>query len=476
MDTKEKSIREEMGSLSKKMQGILDKAEEEERDLTEEEQKQFDSYKEEWDAEKKKLDNHLAAKEANDFGDQKEQNKYVERKEGIEVGESREDSWELRVVRYFNALAISKDDQAEGMRQISELRKKYKGLSDQKLEAERKDALNTIGDSKLSRWKKRMARHSIGANTRLHTTSTTDTPKAGYLLPKPFLAEVFVLIEQYGVARRLFRSVPMTSKSIDLKNLASKVVAAWTDEGANITADDLVFSEGSLDANKLAGLTNWTTELSEDQAIALLPVVVESFAESMAKKEDEAAFLGDGTATYGGFTGILNLSGAEVETFATGSTAGTDLDESHIRAMKASVSTASRMGARWFMEYSVLDHVSQLENSAGNRLFANAFSDGNPGTILGDPVTLVDVMPKIGAVAADTPFIAYGNPNRALFGLRRGMTADISREAVVQNASGDIVYNAFQADGAILRLTQRVGIKVPSAFEGSFAVAATAAS
>lgn len=476
MDLKEKEIREDLGSLSDKMKGIMNQAEEEERELTDEEQEKFDSYKKQWDGKKKELDNYLALKEADDFKESgPAKGLKLDNEPDIEVKESREDSWELRVVRYFNALAVSKDDQAEGMRLIGKLRNEYKDLSGRKLKDETKEALAAIGDSKLSRWKKRMARHAIGADTRLHTTSTSDTPKAGYLLPKPFLAEVFVLIEQYGVARRLFRSVPMTSKSVDLKNLTTKVVAAWTDEGANITADDLVFGEGSLDAKKLAGLTNWTTELSEDQAIALLPVVMESFAESMAQKEDQAAFLGDGTATYGGFTGLLNLANAKTETFATGSTAGTDLTEAHIRAMKASVSTASRVGARWFVEYSTLDHISQLENSAGYRLFANAFSDGQPGSILGDPVTMVDVLPKIGSVGADTPFIAYGNPMRALFGVRRGMTADISREAVVQNGAGDIVYNAFQADGAILRLTQRLGIKVPAPWEQCFAVAKTAA-
>ena len=311
---------------------------------------------------------------------------------------------------------------------------------------------------------------------RLMTTSTADTPSAGHLLPKPFLADILVNIEQFGLARQLFRGIPMTSKTLDLKNISGKVAAAWATEGSNISADDLAFAEGQLEAGKLAGITSWTTELDEDQAIQLLPVTAELFGESFSEHEDQAAFLGNGTASFGGYTGITQLSNVQTHTFEAGNTTGDALTEDDLRATKNLLSAARQRGAVWIMHRTVKDHIEQFESTGGDRIFHENLATGGPGTLLGYPVRTSEVMPTLSGVGAGEPFIIFGNPLRSFMGMRRGLTADISREAVLQDESGSITFNAFQGDGVLLRLTERVGFKTPSAFEDSFATIVTAAS
>lgn len=473
MDKKEKAMREELGSLSEKMQGILDKAEQEGRDLTPEEATEFDGYNNEYDAGMKALERYDAVKRAKEYGSSLAAE--VIKEPNARVVQERGPDWMKRTVRYFNALATKKEDPEKAADMMTSLKRDIMNLPDAQVNDEMKYAAEVIDKSPLSEVKKYSLRKALEIEERLHTTSTSDTPKAGFLLPKPFLAEVFVIVEQYSVVRRLFRTIPMVSKSLDLKNVATKVTAAWTDEGSNITASDLVLGDQQLEVNKLAGITSWTTELEEDQAIALLPIVQELFGESISEKEDQAGLLGDGSSTHGGFTGLLNLSGAEEITFSLGDTDGSDLGEPHLRAAKNALSEARQRGARWIMHRSVQEHIAQFENTAGYRIFQENIQAGTPNMLLGFPIETSEVMPALTNVSADTPFIVLGNTNRALMGMRRGITADISREAVIQDAQGDIVYNAYQGDGALLRITERVGFKVPTVYESAFAVITTAA-
>ncbi len=373
--------------------------------------------------------------------------------------------WRRRAVRYLSALVTESDDPEAGRRQLRALRREVMEMPEQQERAEERSAHQTITAAVEARQISReqgsrlASMLEVGPFTRLHTTSTADTAKAGLLLPKPFLAEVFVIVEQYGVARRLFRAVTMTSKTLDLKNVASKVTAYWTDEGANFQASDLQFGDGELATKKLAGITSWTTEQEEDQAILLLPILIQSFAEAIAKAEDEAFLVGDGTSTYGGWTGLLNFSGTTVVTMGAGKTSGADFDETEARRAKQALSLARRIGARWVMHPSFEDVIQLLENGAGFRIYQpTGVRDGMVDRFLGFPIEWCESYPSVDEVGAEEKFASLGNYNRVLFGQRRGVTADVSREAILQAANGDIAYNAFQADGALLRISERVGV------------------
>lgn len=465
--------KQQRASLLDENEDIFATAEAEERDLTDEEASSVEKNLESIDSIDKKIElkeKQLKAQAKVDTPDEER----VDKQTTTRVSDQPEVDWRRRAVRYFNALVTKKDNNEEGERMLNKLRREVEGISDEQWLTEDKEAARTIDDSDLPSQKKHTLKSVL--ELRLHTTSTSDTPKAGYLLPKPFLAEVFVIVEQYGVARRNFMTIPMISKDLDLKNVSTKVVSYWTDEGSNITASDLVFAEGQLTNKKLAGLTSWTTELEEDMAISLLPVVAQLFAESIAKKEDEAAFIGDGSSTYGSFTGLGNLGSAEYVTGGSGETTPAFLAEEDLRAAKNALSEARQVGAKWFMHRTVWDAICKLEDGGGNRIVQENLRNNAEKQLLGFPVETVEVMPTYTGASADTPFIILGNPMRALMGLRRGVTADISREAIIQNGSGTVIYNAFQGDGALLRITERVGFKVPSAYEDAFAVVQTAAS
>jgi HK97 family phage major capsid protein len=289
--------------------------------------------------------------------------------------------------------------------------------------------------------------------------STLTDAAGGYLLPKPFLAELFVIIEQFGFARRYFRPIPMISRDYDLRNVATKPVAYWTDEGANFTASDLVFGADALTTKKLAGITSWTTELTEDEAIAFLPMLQQLFAESIGTKEDSAGFVGGGNSdtANGKFTGLLTAvaSGNVVAQAATKLPADLTFDD--LKSVRDKLSLARRSGAVWFMHPNIESILEGIKDKNDNYIYRKPSDNTSVGYLWGYPVVPVEAMPV--PSAASNRYVVFGNPSYMLMGQRRGVTVDVSREAVLQSGEegNPIVYNSFQADGQLLRISVRVG-------------------
>jgi HK97 family phage major capsid protein len=346
-------------------------------------------------------------------------------------------------------------------RQLNEARK---NLNQRQVQAERAEAIEIIKKSRLSR----------GQQIRLMSTLTAGA--GGALLPAPFLAELFVIIEERGLARRTFRPIPMVSKTLDLSTVATKPVAVWATEGSNATSTEAVFGEGQLSAEKLTGLAPWTSELEEDSAIALIPVLQELIAESIFEKEDAAGFKGDGSSTYGNFTGLVNAATAGV-TMDAGKTAFDDLDAEDLRAVRDAVSLARRRGAEWFMHPDIISVVEGLKDLQGRYIYRGP-GDNRPATLWGYPIANngegIESMPDLTESGASKKFICFGNPKRMLMGQRRELDLLVSREGILNSAANNISFNALQADGAIIRLTERVAFKLPLGDSFSFLKTAAA--
>jgi len=160
--------------------------------------------------------------------------------------------WERRSFRAIHGIlkSQSKDHQEklDGLRTLQEYDRQTRSITAWQRDDEDNYAAETIASSGLS---KRVQK-------RLHSTLTG--PAGEFALPKPFLAELFVYIETYGHARRLARVVPMGSKDLDLKSIATKPSATWTGEAVLLTESDLALGEIKLSTNKLGAITSITKE------------------------------------------------------------------------------------------------------------------------------------------------------------------------------------------------------------------------
>jgi HK97 family phage major capsid protein len=400
------------------------------------------------------------------------------------VDAERAPDWRRRTVRYIRSrILMESDDRTqvrEGQEIQADLLRQTAAMPDSQWEQESERAEGILEDSGLGFRQRRRVQErlyslddardelqqKLGRGDRAGQ-STLSGPEGEYLLPQPFIAELYVIIEEYGYARDIFTTIPMTSKNLNFREVATKPVAFWAGELEQGTVSEVKWGQGGMTASKLFGLSFWSNEFEEDAAVAFLPVYTQLLAESMQQKEDKAAFRGDGSKTFGGTTGLLNRSRINTYTLATGETSVQDITlQDEIRDVPYELSKAERRNAAWLLPESTVLALAKTTD-ANDNLIITAPENSNAimqlaGYPLVDPEGVQDDL-LFESDGASTRFGAFGDFGRNLFGQRRGMSMETSTEAVLHDSNGDVIVNAFQEDATAVRTTERIAFGYPQA-------------
>jgi HK97 family phage major capsid protein len=282
--------------------------------------------------------------------------------------------------------------------------------------------------------------------------STTDNSKGGFLVPDPMEAAIIRLVEEYGSFRRNVRVYPMPNGSTRVPKRSGGFTPYYVGENTAITASDLAFQSVSLVAKKLGVLTQISSELLEDSIIQLADLLATEFAYALAVAEDAAGFLGDGTATYGGITGLEGGldAGALVTTASNVDTFG----ELTIGTVDAAVGKLARYPGimpKWYMHSSCWSNAfERLAFAAGGNSTTN-FNAGMGLSFKGYPVEFVQSLPKgIDTTDLSGEIFAY-------FG-DLSMTAAMGDSRGITIASDSSKY--FAEDALAVRCTERFDINV----------------
>jgi HK97 family phage major capsid protein len=131
--------------------------------------------------------------------------------------------------------------------------------------------------------------------------------------------DIIVLREQYGVARRCLNVVPMRSDTKSEPRHTGGLTAYFTGENAAYTESDTGTDSIGLVAQKITAMSRFSNELDAGSVIDFGDRLVGEISYAFANKEDQCAFNGDGTSTYGGMTGILTQLGTLTASATVGS-------------------------------------------------------------------------------------------------------------------------------------------------------------
>lgn len=145
----------------------------------------------------------------------------------------------------------------------------------------------------------------MGLFNAAHGEGASDTTGAHVFVPTEFGQDLILLREQFGSARRLLNVVPMSSDKKTEPRQLSALTAYFTSENGAGTESTMSFDNVTLVAKDLMTLARISRQLEMDSVISWADKLVREIAYSFASKEDDCAFNGDGTSTYGGMTGIL---------------------------------------------------------------------------------------------------------------------------------------------------------------------------
>jgi HK97 family phage major capsid protein len=290
--------------------------------------------------------------------------------------------------------------------------------------------------------------HGVASLAASTSHSSNNNAQGGLLIPTQFATTLINLKETYGVFAASAKRWPMSSDVLQIPRRSGGVTAYYVAENTDITASRATFDFVQLTARKLSAMCVYPQELADDAAIALADHLVSEMAYAFAKAEDDAGFIGDGTSTYGGITGIMSAIGAgSVYTAASSHDSFEDLTLDDFEGAVAKLPAYALPRAAWYVSSAgFAASMMRLAYAAGGNT-TEQIAGGVRKTFLGYPVVISQSLNStLGTDASKNKLIfgdlslssAYGD--RQMFSVK----ADSSRY--------------FEADQVAVKATQRFDI------------------
>lgn len=301
---------------------------------------------------------------------------------------------------------------------------------------------------------------------------SNDATGFGHLVPEEFGMDLVVLRETYGVARRTFRVLPMSGDTRSDPRWSSGLTAYFVSEGSAGTTSSGVRDRVKLTAKDLMVLTTMSSQLSSDAAIDIGDQLAGDIAYAFANKEDDCAFNGDGTSTYGGIQGVRSklqdVDGAGTDsaglvTQGTGTTWAAIVLADFNNVVGTLPQYADTNNAAWVCHKTFYHSVMQKLELAAGGVTANEIASGDRRPrpmFLGYPVDFSQVFPSTTAVT--TVSCTFGDHALAArFGDRQQESIMFSEHATVNSE------NVFEQNEIAVRGTERFDINVHDAGDAS---------
>ena len=338
-----------------KAMAVLNKAEAEDRFLSEEEQKDVDKYEEEIRA------------------------------------------WDESIGRAEKLLAIEPEDRSSEKPEVKptpakDNEKRFSSFGEQLMAAYRAAMPGGKVDERLS----------TRAASGLNETTPSD---GGFLVQQDFVTELLKRTYETGILASKVKKIPISTNANGMKINAidedsrangsrwGGVQTYWEGEADEITASKPKFRQMELSLKKLTGLCYATDELLQDAA-ALEAVIRQAFAEEFGFKIDDAILSGSGE---GEPLGILN-SGAIVTVAKEASQTDIITVENLIK-MWNRLWSRSRANAVWYINQELEPYLYTLK--IGDKpvyIPAGGLSEKPYGTLFGRPVVPIEQCSAVGEV------------------------------------------------------------------------------
>jgi HK97 family phage major capsid protein len=250
--------------------------------------------------------------------------------------------------------------------------------------------------------------------------SESDNESGGFMVPTEFENVMIDLRLEYGIFRRNANVVPMGGLRKERPRRTGGLVAYPIGaRGSNrrLTESKKGWDLVGLDAKKWGVLAKYEEELSDDSVVAMADDLAGEIAYAFTSVEDECGFLGDGTSTYHGITGVIPkltglhatiayIAGLQV---ASGN-AWSEIVLADILGMVGKLPSYARKTGqvKWYCSNEFWSTVLvRIAFGLGGNALAQIQNEVAPA-FLGKPVEIVEVMPHVRGQLARCPLL-YGN-------------------------------------------------------------------
>jgi HK97 family phage major capsid protein len=297
-------------------------------------------------------------------------------------------------------------------------------------------ALGCIGFKKSAQWCT-----DNGIVTKIANIEGSNSA-GGFLVPEEFENAIVTLREQFGVIRNHARVVPMSSDIKRMPRRSTNLTASFVGEASTASQTNETFDQINLVAKKSMVLTKFSSELSEDAVINFADDLAGEMAYAQAKLEDQCAFIGDSTSTYGGITGLATAVGSAGTTTATGLSFTTMTLASIQEAFAKLPQYADNANAKIFCHKAVWNSLFlRLAYVAGGNNAVDLLTGSGQLTFAGYPVVLSQAMNSTtgnGAIVCHFGDMSQG----VYFGDRRQTAVDFSNSALTSFETDMLAYRS----------------------------------
>lgn len=263
----------------------------------------------------------------------------------------------------------------------------------------------------------------------------------GFLVPEEFENSIVTLREQFGVIRNHARVVPMSSDIKRMPRRSTNLTASFVGEASTATQTNETFDQINLVAKKSMVLTKFSSELSEDAVINFADDLAGEMAYAQAKLEDQCAFIGDSTSTYGGITGLANAVGSSGVTTGQSTTAAITLAEI-MAAFALLPQYADNANTKIFCHKTIWNSLFlRLAYVAGGNNAVDLLTGSGQLSFAGYPVVLTQAMNS--ATSTGKIMFHFGDMSQGVyFGDRRQTAVDFSNSALTSFETDMLCYRA----------------------------------
>ena len=198
-----------------------------------------------------------------------------------------------------------------------------------------------------------------------------------------------------------------------------------------------------LKAYTLAGYVPFFDEFGEDVFVDLGKMFLEDFTEAYGQEFDRQCLVADNDP----FKGAMNI--AHAEKHATSSAQISQLSYLDFRAAELKVEPEERKYCKWFMNETVLNHITNIKDDNNNPIWRKPW-EGMPGRLDGYDVIESRLLPQFADIEADTPFAIFMNPKRIIHGNRKGIEIKRFDETTESLEYGELFMRFRKRDGFLV--------------------------
>jgi HK97 family phage major capsid protein len=267
-----------------------------------------------------------------------------------------------------------------------------------------------------------------------------------YLINPIYETEIMTDVAKKSVMMGLVRHRPMLGPSMflperDRGGVQLKWLTAYGEkiEGSKPHGAKRV----ELKAHTLAGYIPWFDEFEEDVFIDLGALFIDEFIETYGQEFDRQCLL----AKDDPFTGAMACSDVtEV------SIAGNTIDKltwKDFRDAVYKVPPEERKDCSWFLNETVLNHISNIEDTTGRPIWRRP-TEAMPGRLDLYPYHEVSILPQIADIGANEIFAIFMNPKRIQHGNRRGIELKRFDQTTASLEYGEIFLRFRKRDGFLV--------------------------